>query len=75
MPDGHKRREGSSERAAGREFGFLGTVSGLTPGPDPAGDFDKLFASKAPSEVWRKTWKSPVIFWELEECGVSAGSS
>lgn len=38
---------GDSERAEGREFSFLGTVSRLT--PDPAGDFDKLFASKAPS--------------------------
>lgn len=63
---------GSSECAEGREFSFLGTVSRLT--PDSAGDFDKLFASKAPSVGQRKTCKSPIIFWGLEESGVCAGS-
>lgn len=54
---------GSSERAEGREFSFLGTASRLT--PDPAGDFDKSFTSKAPSVDCRKTCKSPIIFREL----------
>lgn len=47
-------------------------VSRLT--PDPAGDFDKLFVSEAPSVHWREIRKSPIIFWELEESGVCAGS-
>lgn len=63
---------GDSERAEGREFSFLGTVSRLT--PDPAGDFDKLFASKAPSVGQRETCKSPIIFWGRGQSGVCAGS-
>lgn len=49
------------------------TVSRLT--PDPAGDFDKLFASEAPSVDWRKTYKSPIVFLELQESGSLCGES
>lgn len=63
---------GNAECAEGREFSFLGTVSRLT--SDSAGDFDKLFASKAPSVDQRKPCKSPIIFWGLEESGVCVGS-
>lgn len=44
------------------------------PIPDPVGDVDKPFASEAPCVGRRKTCKSPVIFWELEESGVCVGS-